>query len=88
MNEEINLDIDSHKDWYYCSVCFKDVYSAKIRWIDFLVFSKNRKYANSVAQKVGHAKKWRDERVEEIHLYRNNYKRDARTLIRDNKFYY
>ena len=86
-----NLDIDSHKDWYYCTVCFDNQDSGSprdmtLRWYSCVVFAKNKKKAEDLAHRKACQKKYGFESIQSIDLYKNNYKPNARQLIHDGKY--
>ena len=88
-----NLDIDSHKDWYYCLICFNNHGKDKsrditLRWYRCVIFSKDRKHAESIAHRKACIKKYSFECIEIIDLYKNEYKPNARQLVADNQYIY
>lgn len=68
--------IDQSKDWYYVQG-FKQNFGGQVLVI---VFAKTKKEA---LEKLTDWKKQNN--IDDIHLYRNNYKPDARHLVRTGK---
>lgn len=87
-----DTNIDTHKDWYFTSVCFKKQNPVEdelgLRWARFVTFAKDKASAKELAHREACRIKFPEEHILDINLYKNNYKKDARTLVHNNYYIY